>query len=269
LVAAHAITRSVRDSAALLDATSGPDTGDPYWAPPVERPYQKEAGTDPGRLRIAFSEVPLSGAAIHNDCAKAVRETALLCEGLGHEVAEASPAVDGDHLYAVFTIVRMAGHAWIIDTLARATGQSPTADRFEPITWNLYEKGSQYSASAYLSAMTTLQRVSRDIARFFDTYDLWLTPTYAEPPLPLGSFQSATEDPLKGLSRMAAFTPFMRIANITGQPAMSMPLFWNKDGLPVGTHFTGRFGDEATLFRLAAQLEAARPWADRRPPVSE
>jgi amidase len=162
----------------------------------------------------------------------------------------------------------MAGHAWIIDSMARAADRIPTPDQFEPITWTLYEKGSRYSASTYLSALTVLQRVSRDIARFFNTYDVWLTPTYAEPPLPLGSMESTTEDPLKGLSRMAAFTPFMRIANITGQPAMSIPLFWNKAGLPVGTHFAARFGDEATLFRLGAQLEAARPWVARHPPVS-
>ena len=117
-------------------------------------------------------------------------------------------------------------------------------------------------------ALTTLQKIARDVARFFVNYDVWLTPTLAEPPVPLGTFYSPPDNPLQGQSRVASFAPFTSISNITGQPAMSVPLFWNAEGLPVGTHFIGRFGDEATLFRLAAQLETARPWANRRPPIS-
>jgi amidase len=128
--------------------------------------------------------------------------------------------------------------------------------------------GRQQSASAYLVAVAVLQGVSRDIGHFFVNHDVWLTPTLAEPPVPLGTFDSPPENPLQGLARAAEFIPFTPICNVTGQPAMSLPLFWNADGLPVGTHFIGRFGDEATLFRLAAQLEAARPWASRHPPVS-
>jgi amidase len=117
-------------------------------------------------------------------------------------------------------------------------------------------------------ALEDIQRLARDVARLFTKWDVWLTPTLAEPPVPLGTFDPRPDDPLYGFFRSGKFMPFTSICNATGQPAMSVPLFWNDDNLPIGTHFIGRFGDEATLFRLAAQLEAARPWADRRPPVS-
>jgi amidase len=137
----------------------------------------------------------------------------------------------------------------------------------EPLTWVLYEIGRRQSGADYLLAVQTLQGISRKAARFHRDYDVFLTPTLAKPPLPLGSFGSLPDDALKGLRCSAAFAAFTPIANITGQPAMSVPLFWNAEGLPIGTHFVGRFGDEATLFRLAAQLEAARPWARRRPAI--
>ena len=136
----------------------------------------------------------------------------------------------------------------------------------EPLTWALAERGRCFSAAEYLLAVRYLQQVSRQLARFFLDYDVWLTPTLAEPPLPLGTFDPTPEDPLAGYHRAHAFVLFTPLANVSGQPAMSMPLQWNADGLPIGTHFTGRFGDEATLFALAAQLEQACPWADRRPP---
>jgi amidase len=268
LVVEHAITRSVRDSAALLDATCGPDVGDPYWAPPPVRPFLHEVGADPGRLRIAFTTTAVTDVPVHADCVSAVREAAALCADLGHEVVETDPAVDGDLMNQAFITIWSAGCTWSMEGMALRTGRAPTPDQFEPLTWALYEMGRQHSASAYLLAITVLQRVSRDIAQLFVDYDVWLTPTLGEPPVPLGTFDSPPDDPLRGLFRAAPFVPFTPICNVTGQPAMSVPLFWNADGLPVGTHFIGRFGDEATLFRLAAQLEAARPWADRRPPVS-
>jgi amidase len=128
--------------------------------------------------------------------------------------------------------------------------------------------GRQQTASSYLLSVTFLQKVARDIAQFLLKYDFWLTPTLGEPPVPLGTFDSPPENPLEGLRRAIAFVPFTPICNVTGQPAMSVPLYWNGEGLPVGVHFVGRFGDEATLFRLAAQLESARPWSGRRPPIS-
>ena len=268
LVIDHAVTRSVRDSAALLDATSGPEVGDPYWAPPPARPFLQEVGADPGRLRIAFTSQTALGVAAHADCIRAVRDAAALCASLGHEVVEASPTVNGEWVARSFLILWSSGVAWTMDGIGLATRQALTREQFEPLTWGLYEMGRQQSASSYLLSLSFLQRVARDIARFFLQYDLCLTPTLAEPPVPLGTFNSPPDDPLKGLRRAEAFVPFTPICNATGQPAMSVPLYWNADGLPVGVHFIGRFGDEATLFRLAAQLESARPWAGRRPAVS-
>lgn len=268
LVVEHAVNRSVRDSAALLDATSGPDLGDPYWAPPPARPFLQEVGADPGRLLIAFTTSATTGVPVHADCVSAVRDAAELCAALGHDVVEGAPTVDARLLTRGFITLWSSGCAWAIDDWARRTGRTPTPEQFEPLTWALYERGLQNSAPTYLLAVQDLQRLARDIARFFARYDVWLTPTLAEPPVPLGSFDSPPEDPFRGLRRSGAFAPFTAIANVTGQPAMSVPLFWNPEGLPIGIHLIGRFGDEATLFRLAAQLEAARPWADRRPPIS-
>jgi len=267
LVAEHALTRSVRDSAALLDATCGADIGDPYWAPPRERPYREEVSRDPGRLRIALTTAAPSGVPIHADCIAAARDAAALCDSLGHQVEEASPRIEPGLFGQSFIAVWAAGCTASVDGMAFLTGRAPTAEQFEPLTWALYEMGRQVNGASYILAQTMLQRVSREIARFMQRYDVWLTPTLAEPPLPLGSFDSPPGDPLAGLRRAQQFVPFTPIANATGQPAMSVPLVWNAEDLPVGVHFMGRFGDEATLFRLAAQLEAARPWLDRRPPI--
>jgi amidase len=265
LVAEHALTRSVRDSAALLDATAGPAPGDPYWAPPPARAYRAEAGTPPGALRIALTRTAATGVPVHEDCVRAVDDAARLLASLGHHVEEAAPDADGNDLSQQFITLWSAGAAWTIEDWARRTGQTPAPDRFEPLTWGLYQMGTRRTGADYLLALQDLQRVSRDVARFFGRYDAWLTPTLAEPPLPLGSFDPEPDNPMQGLFRAAQFVPFTPICNITGQPAMSVPLHWNAAGLPIGVHVVGRFGDEATLFRLAAQLEAARPWADRRP----
>jgi amidase len=267
LVAEHAVTRSVRDSAALLDATAGAAPGDPYWAPPPARPFAREVGAAPGRLRVAFTTRAANGAPVHADCVAAVADAARLAAALGHEVAEAAPTVDGDVITEAFITLWSAGCAWSIDDWARRTGRIPAPDAFEPLTVILAEMGRRRTAAELLLALQDLQRISRGVARFFTAWDVWLTPTLAEPPLPLGSFE-APDDPIYGLRRSAAFVPFTPLANVTGQPAMSVPLAWNAEGLPIGTHWVGRFGDEATLFRLAAQLEAARPWATRRPPIA-
>jgi amidase len=265
LVNDHALTRSVRDSAALLDATSGPDIGDPYWAPPPERPFSQEVGADPGRLRVAFTTESPTGIPVHRDCVEAVKETAKLCADLGHEVEETTPDVPAEMVVQSFIIAWAAGAAMTVDGLAFMTGRTATPDQFETLTWALCEHGRKSSASEYLIAVAMLQRVARIIGRFLTEYDVWLSPTLAEPP---GRFDSPTSNPLQGLDRAAEFIPFTPIANFTGQPAMSVPLYWNEEGLPIGSHFLGRFGGEATLFRLAAQLEEARPWADRRPDIS-
>src|SRR3990170_611337 len=194
LVVQHALTRSVRDSAALLDASSGPDLGDPYWAPSPERPYLEEVGADPGRLRIAFTAKSPTGSEVHPDCQAAVRDAAALCADLGHELVEASPAIDGEAYTRDFITLWAAGCAWTIDDWARRTGRAATPDQFEPLTWALQEAGRQPSAAAYLLALQDLQRASRAIARFFVGYDLWLTPTVGEPPPTLGTFDSPAEN---------------------------------------------------------------------------
>jgi amidase len=268
LVVEHAVTRSVRDSAALLDATAGADVGDPYWAPPLERPLLEEVGADPGQLRIAFTTESITGSEVHADCVSAVRDAGALCEELGHHVEEATPKIEGALMARAFITIWLAGCASTLDGAAAMTGRKLDSSQFEPLTWAMYELGRQYPASDYILAVQTIQMLARDVARFFSEYDIVLTPTLAEPPVPLGAFDSTPENPLAGFERAAAFAPFTPLCNATGQPAMSVPLFWNEGGLPVGTHFIGRFGDEATLFRLAAQLEEARPWTDRRPPVS-
>jgi amidase len=262
LVAEHAVTRSVRDSAALLDATSGPDIGDPYWAPPPARLFLKEVETDPGKLRIAITTQTATNVAVHEDCIRAVEDAAKLCTDLGHEVVEAAPGLNGELIAQSFTVIWSSGTASTLGLM------NATQDQVEPLTWALYEMGRRFNAADYLQALTMLQGVSRQVANFLVDYDVWLTPTLAEPPVPLGTFDSSADDPMKGFLRSAQFVPFTPICNITGQPAMSVPLFWNAEGLPIGSHFMGRFGDEATLFRLASQLETARPWADRRPAVS-
>lgn len=268
LVAEHALTRSVRDSAALLDATSGPDVGDPYWAPPPARPFLEEVGADPGKLRIGFTTTALSGAQIHPDCIAAVNDSARLCSGLGHEVVEATPTLNGTLMASMFMTIWSAGCAWTIDAAAHALGRQPSADQFEPGTWALYQMGLKQTGAGYMAALAWTQAASREVARFMVDYDVWLTPTLGEPPLPIGSFDATPEDAMAGMKRAVQFVPFTPVCNMTGQPAMSVPLYWNEQGLPIGTHFVGRFGDEATLFGLAAQLETARPWAGRRPPVS-
>ncbi len=268
LIAEHALTRSVRDSAALLDATSGPDIGDPYWAPPPARPFLMEVGENPGKLRIAFTTKAVVNVPVHSDCIQAVLDAAKLCTSLGHEVEEATVELPGELIAQSFMILWSAGCAFTIDGLSFITGKTPSPDDFEPLTWALYSLGKKQEASAYLLSLALLQRFSREVARFFLRYDTLITPTLAQPPLPLGSFDSSPDNPLAGLQQAEKFAPFTPLCNVTGQPAMSVPLSWNEEGLPIGVHFVGRFGDEATLFRLAAQLEEARPWAHRFPPLA-
>jgi amidase len=265
----HALTRSVRDSAALLDATAGPDAGDPYWAPPRERPYAEEVGAEVGRLRVAVTTESLTGVPVAGACVRAVRETARLCEELGHDVVEFSPdRTDGAALTEAFVTLYCAGVAAAIAGWAVATGRRPAAPDFEPLTWAMRELGLGRTSADYLLSLVFLQGFSRRVASWFAEFDVWLTPVLAEPPLPLGTFDAPPDQPLAPFVRAGAWAPFTPLANITGQPAMSVPLAWTEAGLPVGSHFIGRFGDEATLFRLAAQLEEARPWAARRPAVA-
>jgi amidase len=268
LVVEHALSLTVRDSAALLDATSGPAAGDPYWAPPPARPFLQEVGRPPGRLRIAFTREAPNGVTVHPDCVAALEDAARLASSLGHDVEERAPSLDFMSALRAFTVLYAASAARTVGDVETFAGMSVPREMFEPLTWGLAEMGKKIDAGEYLLALREIQRVSRDLARFFETADVWLTPTLAEPPVPIGTFDATDEAPLLGFVRAGEFAPFTPLLNATGQPAMSVPLFWSAVGLPIGTQFVARFGDEATLFRLAAQLEEARPWRDRRPPIA-
>ena len=263
LVVEHALTRSVRDSAALLDATSLPGPGDSYRAPSPQRPFLQEVDADPGKLRIAFSDKAL--VPLHRDCVLALHDAATLCRELGHEVTETNPPLDYNLAAQSFTTLWTAGCAVTIDGISRREGRSVGANDVEPLTWALYGMGRRVSASDYQFAIAELQVMSRHVACLFTECDIWLTPVLAEPPPVLGSFDAPADDPLAALRRAWAFAPITGICNFTGQPAMSVPLYWTTEGIPIGSHFAGRFGDETTLFRLAGQLERCRPWAGRWP----
>ena len=264
----HAITISVRDSAALLDATAGPDIGDPYPAPPPARPFGAEVGVDPGRLRIGYTARTPGGGLGNPDCVAAVEDAVALCAALGHDVVEADlPGLDERVGRAIGTMFD-AATAWIVGYWVRRLGREPEPGELEPLTNHYRVGGQRLSAPDLMLAVEDLQRFARTVARFLTGVDLWLTPTMSEPPTPLGEITAAPDDPLRAVRRGARTVEYPAVvANITGNPAMSVPLWWNAAGLPVGVHFLGRFGDEATLLRLAAQLEAARPWAGRTPAV--
>lgn len=267
LVAEHAVSRTVRDSAALLDATSGYALGDPYCAPAPARPFGQEIGADVGKLRIAFlTKAPLD-TPVHADCVAAVEDAAKLLMDLGHEVVNAAPAINGEMMWKSFMTIWAAGVTWTIQSANYAVGRMPAEGELEPITMAFDERGKKVTASDYLFSVQCFQILARQIAEFMKNYDVLLTPTLGSPPLRLGSFAPTPEDAV-GMRVATEFVPFTPICNATGQPAMSVPLYWNAEAMPVGTHFIGRYGDEATLFRLAAQLEQERPWANRRPPVS-
>jgi amidase len=269
LVAEHVVTRSVRDSAAILDATAGPVPGDPYWAPPRRGPsFAAAAVTPPPPLRIAVMTASPTGTKVHPDCVVATRAAATLCESLGHRVAGAALEVDGDAFLADFVNAWAAGNAWAIGDWEHRLGRPVTEEEVEPLSWALIELGRSLDAARYLIAVQGLQRATRQIAAAFESFDVLLTPTLGEPPAPLGTFDSPPGEPLAGLWRAAAYVPFTPPFNVTGQPALSLPLHWNEAGLPIGVQLVGRFGDEETLLSLAGQLEQAVPWAARRPPVA-
>ncbi len=268
LVNEHCVSRSVRDSARLLDATAGSMPGDPYVAPEQKRPYIEEVGAGPGRLRIAFTANTYYGDPLHDDCVAAVKDAAALLSDLGHDVEEASPPIPGQQLIDSFTLLWAAGNAFGIDSMAMVTGKQPREEDFEILTWALYKMGQEITSTQYHTAIFGMQTLARQIAGFQETYDIWLTPVLAKPPVELGYHDSTPEDPMLGFTRAAEFVPYTPLQNATGQPAMSVPLYWNDAGLPIGLHFVARFGEEDMLFRLAAQLEEARPWASKIPPVS-
>ncbi len=282
MVVEHVLSRSVRDSAAALDATAGSDAGAPYAAPSQPRPFLEEAATDPGRLRIAFTRRPLFGRQVHAECLQGLDATVRLLETLGHQVEEAHPAFDKDAIERAFVTVIAAEVAADLDALPGVIGRALRRDDVEPATLSLALLGRSLSAAQLAAAARTLQLTARSLVPFFAKHDVLLTPTLGAPPAVIGSLQpSAAELRLLGtvnalgagwllkqpaVDKTFDYIPFTPLFNITGQPAMSVPLHWNAAGLPIGMQFAARFGEEATLFRLAGQLENAQPWFDRRPP---
>lgn len=265
LLCEHVVTRSVMDNALLLDVTAGADLGAPYYPPPPVRPFATEVGADPGRLRIAFSSEPIVATEVHADCRAAVQQTASLCESLGHHVEEAKPQANGEKFSEFFTTVWIAMVAWMIRDWSRRIGTEPRPELFESHTWKMFEFDQRRGPSDLLLAIQDLQVFAREVAPFFETYDVWLTPTLPSPPTPLGYFDFDAGAPRQATERMESFPRFTAVANVTGQPAISLPLHWTEAGLPIGVQLMGRYADEATLLRLSAQLEAARPWAGHWP----
>jgi amidase len=282
----HVLTRSVRDSAAVLDLVSGNVPGDPYVAPPPARPFLDEVGAPPGRLRVAFDAGSLFGHTIHPECAQAARDAARLLSDLGHEVTEARPRFSREELVGAYLVVVAANTRAELEWAANATGRVLHMRTLEPETAGLAAAGRHLSADAHAAAVSTLQRAAREVASFFERHDLFVDATMAHPPARIGAFRlrawerlevfAVTRLPARKLidllmrevgSRAFEATGNTMLFNQTGQPAASVPLSWSRDGLPIGVQLAARFGDEATLIRACAQLEEARPWAGRVPPL--
>lgn len=288
-----ALTRTVRDSAAFLDAIGGPTPGEQYRAPPPSSTFAEAARRDPGTLRVAFSVRDYRGERVHPECEAAVTHTASLLERLGHDVEEAGPAIDGDLMTEAFLIDwsalaehgfalilegaeamdsrlgqlrRLAGDQRTMRLISRFTTRDAESAAFEPFTFSLAQRSARRTPADLLTARNDLQVIAHQTSAFLEHYDVLLTPVLGAPPVRIGAIDQTLPWPelIAMLSAYVAFTP---LANFAGLPAMSVPLHWTADGLPVGSHVMGRFGAEETLFALAAQLEAAQPWIDRRAPV--
>jgi len=280
------LSRSVRDSAAALDILSAPDTGAPYIIQPPAQPYLKEITKKPGRLRIAFSNRSILDSDVHPECVRAVEEAADLCVRLGHVVEHDEPELDGNAIAFAFMMLYMGEVAADIEMAAQLTGKKPRRKNFETITWFLGLMGRTYSAGDFVREKRTWNTVARSLGSFLGKYDMYMTPVTAYPAIRIGELLPKTPERILAeivntlgagkiikasgmVSKLAQATmekyPFTQIANMSGLPAMSVPLHWTPEGLPCGVQFIGRFGDEASLFRLAAQLEKAKPWFNRWP----
>jgi Asp-tRNA(Asn)/Glu-tRNA(Gln) amidotransferase A subunit family amidase len=263
----HAVSLTVRDSAALLDATQGAGPGDPYVAPPPARPYLEEAGTAPEPLRIAWTTAAPNGARVDPECLRTLEDTVRLCAELGHRVEERDPVIDGATVVPTFltlaaanTVVNLASHP--------VAGRPAREGEVERITWLTARAGEKIAAADYVRATQAAHRLGRQMAAFHENWDVLLTPGLACPAVKLGWLDMTMDDFDEYWRRVFAFSPFTVWFNLTGQPGLMLPLAQSSGGLPLAVQLVGRFGDEATLFRLGAQLEAARPWIGRRPAIA-
>jgi amidase/6-aminohexanoate-cyclic-dimer hydrolase len=262
----HALTLSVRDSAALLDATAGPEPGSPYWAPPPERSFLDEVKRSPGKLRMAMVPAPASGVPVDPECRKALEAAAKLCEELGHDVKEAELPDPCKAVGEIMAILVFVSVARTLEDVALARGLPVTASEVEPITWQNYQDGLSIPSYLYSRAINSCHQIGLAMARFQEDFDVILSPTLAKPPIALGILSLSAPSAQAYGQELSAFMPFTQLYNVTGQPSMSVPLHWTPEELPVGVMFSARFGAEGLLFRVAAQLEQARPWAGKRPP---
>ena len=266
LAVGHAVTRSVRDAAALLDATSGPAVGDPYWAPPPARPFLREVGADPGRLRIALTTRHPAGQTIAPECRAAAEAAGKLVADLGHHVEEAAPTIDVEAALQALRVIIGANLAAGIGYRLKALSREDLRQGdVENITALWAAEGRQHSAADYAAAILSVHGIGRQYGEFFRRYDVLLSPVVAGPPLPLGAIDMMGNDLDAYFTKLFDYVCFTPQFNMSGGPAASLPLHWTADGLPVGVQIGADFGNEAVLFRLASQIEAARPWIGRRP----
>jgi amidase len=262
----HVVSISVRDSAAMLDAIAGPEPSSPYVAPVPQRPFLEEVGRDPGRLRIAFTDKSPYGDAVDPEIAAATRDIASLLAGLGHHVEERAPPLAADPAVVMATIVA-ANTALTVRLLEQRFGRAMTNRDLETLTLASVHNAAKATATDYVAAQLAAFQISRALATFFENCDVFLCPTLCSPPLRIGELNSMAEDLSHIPPILRRYIPATSMFNMSGQPSMSMPLAWNAAGLPLGLMFSARLGDEATLFRLAAQLEQERPWKAKLPPV--
>lgn len=268
LIVDHVLARTLRDSAAMLDWTGYPEDDSPYAPPPKIRPYAEEIRTPPGRLRIAFStEVPRKTPP-HKDVQAVFDSTVRLLEELGHILIEKKEfGIDWRKLYRAQSAVSGAMFAASIDEWSQVLGREPQADDMEPLAWASYRASKTLSASQIGTGLQNLRLVSRRVLALWRDFDVLLSPVALAPPPPIGYLDPVKVEPREFNKRQSLVFGYTPPFNMTGQPSFSLPLGMSSDGLPIGMMFTGRFGDEATLFRLAGQLEEARPWSDRKPPI--
>jgi amidase len=268
LVQDGVLTRTVAETAELLDVLSGYEVGDATWAPPPPEPFADAAKRDPGRLRIGFSTKAAIDAPLDPACERAVYDAVQLLMELGHEVEEIAAPWGDDDLLHVFTAVFGTPIAMALYFGGLVTGREPTPELVEPLSWTMWEGIRGRTALDYLLARTQLTAISRGIIALWETHDVVLTPGLAERPVRIGEIDACSDEPWEDFQRSGRFTPYTAIFNVTGQPAISVPLFHGDDGLPLSIQLAGRPAGEATLLSLAGQLEAARPWADRRPELA-
>ncbi len=265
LVQDGVLTRTVADTAAALDVLAGYEPGDAYWAPPPAEPFATGANREPGRLRIGFTTSPPIEVPIDPTCAAAVHDAAVLLAELGHEVEEAEPGWDQPGLLALFSASFGPAVSTAILLAQALAGREATAADVEPLTWHVYEQSRALSAPEFLAAQAQLNALLRAQAPLYERYDVVLTPALAERPVRHGEIDPRGPNPAATFARSGAFTPFTATQNVTGNPAISVPLYHGEDGLPTGVHLIGQPAREDVLLALATQLEIAVPWAGRRP----